>query len=483
VSLDAEVCVIGGGPTGAALASRLATLGHDVVVVERHAFPRPHVGESVSPGVWPLLELLGARAAVEAAGFPRSVRARVRWGEPERLRSTVAQPGITVDRGAFDQLLLINARRAGATVFQTATARRCVLGADGWKVEIATADGTRVIRARFLADATGRRRVLCGTRRHTSVPTVALHACWRGVRAEEAQTRIEARPEGWLWGAHLRGGMFRAMAFVDLEFVRRRHGRGIERLYRSLLADSSLFDDLVAGEARLEERFRACDATCYTDENPIGDTFVKVGEACFAIDPLSSSGVQTAIQTGVAASAAVRSILAEDGDTSAAIQYYQELQEHSARNHARLTARAYRDCEEYAEEPFWRRRAAQAPAVRPTHPPTPLADLLPARVRLTRDAILLPSPCVVGDRVELRRALSHPTLSRPVAYLGGVEVAPLLDRLTDDRALGDVLTDWQRILASGAAVSIAGWLVQRGLIEAVEGGVNRRHRNMVRASL
>jgi flavin-dependent dehydrogenase len=459
--------VIGGGPAGAALATRLATLGHDVVVVERYAFPRSHVGESVSPAVWPLLELLGARAAVEAAGFPRSVRARVRWGERERLHSTVAQSGVTVDRGAFDQLLLNNARGAGATVCQTATVRRCTFGADGWKLEIATADGTRVIRARFLADATGRRRVLRGARRHTSVRTVALHACWRGVRAEEAQTRIEARPQGWLWGAHLPSGTFRAMALVDLELVRRRDARGIERLYRSLLADSSLFDDLVAGEARLEERFRTCDATCYADENPIGDTFVKVGEACFAIDPLSSSGVQTAVQTGVAASAAVRSILAEDGDSSAAMQYYRELQEHSVRSHARLTARAYGDCEDYAEEPFWRRRAAQEPAVRQRHPPTPVADLLPMRVRLTRDATLVPSPCVVGDRVELRRALSHPTLPRPVAYLGGVEVAPLLDRLTDGRALADVLTDWERTLGSGATVSIAGWLVQRGLIEAV----------------
>jgi hypothetical protein len=441
-------------------------MGHDVVVVERHAFPRSHVGESVSPGVWPLLELLGARAAVEAAAFPRSIRARVRWGQPERLSST-AEPGITVDRGAFDQLLLSNTRGAGATVFQTATARRCTLGADGWKVEIATADGTRVIRARFLADATGRRRVLCGTRRRTSARTVALHACWRGVRAEEAQTRIEARPEGWLWGAHLPSGMFRAMSFVDPELVRRRDAGGIERLYRSLLAGSSLFGDLVAGEARLEERSRGCDATCYTDDNPISDTFVKVGEACFAIDPLSSSGVQTAIQTGVAASAAVRSILAEDGDTNAAMQYYRELQEHSVRSHARLAAGAYSDCEEYAEEPFWRRRAAQAPAVQPSRPPITLTDLLSARVRLTRDATLVPSPCIVGDRVELRRALSHPTLSRPVAYLGGVEVAPLLDRFTTDRALGDVLTEWDRTLGSGVAMSIAGWLVHRGLIEAV----------------
>jgi flavin-dependent dehydrogenase len=64
-----DVCVVGAGPSGSALAIRLAQLGHDVSVIERSMFPRSHVGESLSPGIWPQLELLGVAQAVAAAGF------------------------------------------------------------------------------------------------------------------------------------------------------------------------------------------------------------------------------------------------------------------------------------------------------------------------------------------------------------------------------------------------------------------------------
>jgi flavin-dependent dehydrogenase len=468
--LDADVCVVGGGPAGAALACRLATLGRHVVVVERHPFPRPHVGESVSPGVWPLLDMLGARTAVEAAGFQRAIEALVHWGSPEPHPLMNAEPGLTVDRGVFDQLLLDRARAAGATVLQPATARPASAVDGGWILPVLTADGARTIRARFIADASGRRRVLGGRRRRTSARTLALHASWRGLSESGAQTVVEARPEYWLWGAHLPDGAFRAMAFVEPELVRRRllrTGQDLGQLYRELLAGAPLFRHVVAGEARLEGAVSACDATCYADEDPIDATSVKVGEAGFAIDPLSSSGVQTAIQTGVAASAAVHSILCEDGEVDAAVAYYREHQRHAVERHARLAARSYGDCASYAAEPFWRRRAAEAPEPPAARAPIALRNLLPLRVRLPCGSTLAPTPCVVGDRVEWRRALSHPTLSRPVAFLGDSELAPLLDKLDADRLLGEVVEDWARSVTPALAYSIAGWLASRGLLDPI----------------
>jgi len=460
--LDAEVCVVGGGPAGSALACRLATLGRRVVVVERQAFPRPHVGESVSPGAWPLLELLGAKADVEAAGFPRAGAARVRWGGPERRLESV-EPGITVDRGTFDQLLLDRARAAGATIVAPATARRAAAVPGGWVVPVSNPDGPRTIRARFVADASGRRRVLGGRRRRTSPRTLALHACWRGAGYGGAQTLVEARPDYWLWGAHLPDGTFRAMAFVDPELMRTE--REIGRLYRELVAAAPLFGQALAGAASIEGGVQACDATCYAADDPIDATSVKLGEAAFAIDPLSSSGVQTAIQTGVAASAAVHSILSEDGQVDAAVEYFREHQRHAVERHAQLAARSYGDCAAYAGEPFWRRRRAGDAPEPPARAPVPLEDLLPVRVRLAAGATLEPAPCVIGDRVRLRRALSHPALARPVAFLGDCELAPLLDRLGADRRLGEVVEDWARAVTPAAAYSIAGWLAARGLLD------------------
>lgn len=55
MATKADICIIGGGPAGSVLAARLAQFGLRVCLVERAEFPRRHLGESLSPGVLPLL--------------------------------------------------------------------------------------------------------------------------------------------------------------------------------------------------------------------------------------------------------------------------------------------------------------------------------------------------------------------------------------------------------------------------------------------
>ena len=63
--------------------------------------------------------------------------------------------------------------------------------------------------------------------------------------------------------------------------------------------------DLLRGCRRLR-RSRVCDASSYRFAEVVTSDAIRVGEAAFAIDPLSSSGVQTAMQTGLAAAATIR---------------------------------------------------------------------------------------------------------------------------------------------------------------------------------
>lgn len=457
---ECEVCVVGGGPAGAALATRLAQLGHHVMIVEQRRFPRPHVGESFSPAIWPLLETLGVRERVAANGFTQVRRARVRWRNDVE-EQVLLEGGLTVDRGAFDTTLLDRAREAGAVVLCPATARRPARRVEGWSVPLED----RVLHARFLADATGRRRLLGGGRTPAAPRTLALHALWSGVvPAHGSQTWIDALAQGWFWGAHLPGGGWRAMAFIDPEtMVAARHDR--ERLYRRLLSASPLFSELVTS-AELAGRVASCDATSYTTTTPIDTTSVKVGEAAFAIDPLSSCGVQTAIQTGLAAAAAVHSILAPDGDTHAALAYYTDHQRYSVQRHAATAAGRYAEHRLHTDARFWRRRRADSPP-QPSlsREITRFADLLPLRVRLTAAAVIVDIPCLLGDRIELRRALTHPSLDRPVAFLGGIELAPLLADLPSAHSLAAALSTWA--VPSGRALEIAAWLHQRDLLEIV----------------
>ena len=77
------------------------------------------------------------------------------------------------------------------------------------------------------------------------------------------------------------------------------------------------------------------------------------------------------------------------------------------------------------------------------------------------------TPCHVGDAIERRPALTHPDLARPVAFLGGCELAPLLDDLELCTTLGEAIGAWEAGLPAGRGQDIAAWLHRRRLIEVV----------------
>src|SRR6266571_2354059 len=100
MKFECDVCVVGAGPAGATYAARMAQMGRQVLLLERLPFPRPHVGEAMTPAVLDLLDVSGARAAVEALGVVHTPRARVRWvdGKVNLVASPSGRPGFTVDR-------------------------------------------------------------------------------------------------------------------------------------------------------------------------------------------------------------------------------------------------------------------------------------------------------------------------------------------------------------------------------------------------
>ncbi|MFD2090702.1 flavin-dependent monooxygenase QhpG [Blastococcus deserti] len=448
-----DVCVLGGGPAGATVAARLARLGHRVVVLERRPFPRQHVGESLSPAAWPVLDAAGIpRAAARATGVPVRT-AGVRWRTDEEEQLLLGE-GLTVDRGAFDTLLLDRARAAGAVVRAPLRADRPERVAGGWRVP--TPDGA--VHARFLADATGRRRLLGGRREATSPRTVAVHARWAGAwPADGPQTRIAAVADGWLWAAALPGGHVRTLAVTDPEVLAAEGGGSLLERFAGAAPG--------VGAPPEGAPVRVCDATSYRVRPPVEADAVRVGEAAFAIDPLSSSGVQTAVQSGLAAAATAATLLG-GGNGAAALEYYGDLVRAAADVHARTASALYREHQRHAGERFWQRRAAP-PAVATRSPGPALADLLPRRTRLVPSAALRPTACLVGDAVDHRPALHAPGLDRPVAFVGGHPVAPVLEQLRAAPTLAAAVAHWDRAWP-GRGLQLAEWLHRHALLEVAD---------------
>ena len=461
----ADICVIGAGPAGSTYAARMAQLGHDVCLIERARFPRRHLGESLSPGVLPLLATTGARDAVEAAGFRRVRNVHVKWDGELKVREDAREEGLLVDRGDFDRLLLERARTLGVRVLQPANVRERKGGDGGWRINVETAGGAARIHADFVADAGGRSAGYAAQRQRTGCRTLALYAYWRGSDLP-AEPRIEAGADAWYWGVPLPDGTYNTLVFVDVKQFRAASAGSLQGRFLALLARSGLMTG--CRDAHLTGTVLAADATPYLDAGSVTPSSIKVGEAALAIDPLSSSGVQKAMQSALAAAIVTNTLLRMPASGGAALSFYRANLADASARHCRWTAGHYGTVAARSGGRFWEDRAAGAAPEPPVLARTPLdAHALSAtRVALSRQLEFVEVPCIDDEFVTLRQALRHPGLEGPVAYVGGWELAPLLRRLPAASTPLQIAQSWSDRMPLQSGVALAGWLYNNGILVA-----------------
>jgi flavin-dependent dehydrogenase len=472
--LETEVCVVGAGPAGSTIARRLAQLGHEVYLIEQAVFPRRHVGESLSPNILPLFDVLGFRERMEAASFLRPERAIVWWSETGgSFRSQSRTPGFQVDRAVFDQILLDAAEAAGVRVIQPARVlglKRSEMIAP-WYVRGDCRGELFDFRARFLVDATGRRSLLQNHKKRCSAPTLAIYAYWRNARIEGPETRVEAGADEWFWGAPLPDGSFNATVFVD-PFTCAGGRRALEAIYRAKLAQSSLLSGCLSGE--ISGPVEVCAATSCMDEDPVNENSIKVGEASVCIDPLSSQGVQAAMQSALQGSIVVHTLLARPANASPAIQFYRDRQTETAEFHARLAARCYAEQRAFRHRMFWQRRARLSANKQPVGGVFEKRVLdMGSSVRVSAETTLADVPCIRDDFVLTLPAIIHPNLDRPVVFIGGIEIGGLLAFLSQTRSLREILQRWSTQISADRSMEVLSWLIAHGVI-GVEPDRSRR---------
>lgn len=463
--LKAEVVVIGGGPAGCVAALRLASLGHEVCLLERVGPGGSRsVGEAFSAGVVRQLEFLGLGGAVEAAGSLRFPGSEVRWGT-ERFEHRPTHPdALTVDRRAFDAALLEAVVRRGVRVLRPAAARGAGRTPTGWAVEARTPDGPLTLHAGFVIDASGRAGFLPRKRSRISPPTIALFAYWRAPNLPRIP-RIDAGPREWYWGSPVPDGSYNAMVFLDRD-DQRAESRSIESRYCDLIERSGL---LAGCRARIDGSVRARDAGAYSDALSTGPGYLKIGEAAFAVDPLSSSGVQISIRTALVASVVTHTILTHPDRTDLALAFYRNDHAEIVARHSAWAAQNYRENTRHAGEAFWHSRATRedSRALRKS-PQGPSALHREDRLVPCTQLAVRPMPCLVGDFVEVRSAVAHPSLDRPIVFLENANLAELMAEIRPGATVAEVTDAISRRIAQPEAERILMWLLERKLLQPLE---------------
>ena len=111
-----RIHILGGGPAGSAAALAVLREGGRVRVIEKSRLPRHKVcGEFFSPEIGPELAQLGVWDAFLAAGPARVRRTALHFGKSSKS-ANLHEPAFGLSRYAFDQIMLDQARAAGAEV-------------------------------------------------------------------------------------------------------------------------------------------------------------------------------------------------------------------------------------------------------------------------------------------------------------------------------------------------------------------------------
>jgi flavin-dependent dehydrogenase len=457
----ADVCVIGAGPAGSTFAARMAQLGHRVHLIERQCFPRRHLGESLSPGVMTLLRAADMHETVEAAGFPAVKGVWVKWPDGPKLREDTGAKGLLVDRGEFDLRLLDRVRAFEVEVHQPAIVRQQIWDGTRWCFTI-DVDGTpKVLEADFVADASGRRSA-SGRQMKPGASTLAVYGYWRGAALPELP-RIEAGQDGWYWGVPLPDGTYNTLVFVDPVWFRSAPGSTMSDRFLKLIDRSGLMQD--CRDVELIAPVRAVNATPYLSSDCVAPTRIQLGDAALAIDPISSSGVQKAIQSALSGAIVANTLLRRPESTDAALGFYRAQLTDASERHRRWAGEHYRDVADACHRPFWRQRSATHAEMDP--PPLPAINaraLSTTPVELSPELEFISTPCLQGDFVNLASALHHPRLTSPLVFLGGRELAPLLQTLPPGKTPLQIAQSWSNRMPLESGMAIAGWLINHGIL-------------------
>ncbi|MCY1071295.1 NAD(P)/FAD-dependent oxidoreductase [Nannocystis sp. RBIL2] len=332
--MDFDIGIIGGGPAGSATASYLSRAGLKCVVFERELFPRPHVGESLVPAATRVFKEIGFLETLEKAGFPKKYGAA--WTSADRAPVYAMQfEGLSadchvdirfdereqagvdrnhtfhVDRAKFDLMLLQHAHQLGAEVYEGVRVRGVDLS-DPTQPTVHFKLGQQDIRTRvrMVIDASGRHTLLGNQLKLKVVDPVfnqyALHAWFEGYdrtrlshgRGQPEYIFIHFLPltNTWVWQIPITETVTSiGVVTQKSNFAKSRQDRE-QFFWECLQSRPELYEGLRAAQQVTPLKDEG--DYSYAMREICGDGFALVGDAARFVDPIFSSGVSIALNSG-----------------------------------------------------------------------------------------------------------------------------------------------------------------------------------------
>ncbi|MEO6282990.1 MAG: NAD(P)/FAD-dependent oxidoreductase [Dyadobacter sp.] len=279
--------IIGAGPAGTSCAIQLLKAGIEVTILDKQHFPRSAPGETLHPGIEPLLKELGVWEEIEEHSFLRHSGIITEFQDSAKLdlyHSEGDWEGFQFPRETFDQLLLNKAITLGAKFYPGTKLIDVVLDSAGIATVITD---SRNFNASFFIDASGRNAVLpkkLNIRYQNFSPPLFVHYGY--VETEDSSSfptpRIIWDTNGWLWVSRISEKLVNWNRLYPLN----------HKIAKNWLPEC-LQNLKPTGTPN------AANVTWRIAENVSHNNYFLIGDAAFTLDPLSSKGVLKAIMSGM----------------------------------------------------------------------------------------------------------------------------------------------------------------------------------------
>jgi len=330
---ETDVIVIGGGPAGATASTLIAQKGFRVQLFEREKFPRFHIGESLIPETYWVLERLNMLPKMKKSCFVKKhsvqfVNSTGKLSAPfyfsDNKPHECSQTWQVV-RSEFDQMMLENAREHGVEAHEGIRVLDVLFEGDrAIGVRLRETDGTlHDVLAKVVVDASGQSGLLQNRfKLRVWDPVLNKGAIWtywegayRDTGRDEGATIVIQTPnkQGWFWNIPLHNNRLSLGVVAPFDYLfkgRRDH----EQTYHEEVEKCPAVKERIKDAKRVSGYFATKDYS-YRATKWAGDGWVTVGDAFGFLDPLYSSGVLLALKSGeMAADAIVEGL--QKGDTT-----------------------------------------------------------------------------------------------------------------------------------------------------------------------
>ncbi len=322
-----DVLIMGGGPAGSIAAAKLVQAGLQVKVIEKMTFPRFVIGESLLPRCNELLAEANMLEAIQAAQF--QVKPGVAFQTNTQLEvvhfsenlGEVFNSSYQVKREVFDHELLKDAQAKGADVEFEASViaydpEQCITTVENKQGEQTRYQTKKVI------DASGYGRVLP---RLLDLDTPSSQATRKAIfcrmtgdirplpKDKEGYIFVDIHDNNqvWIWNIPFEDGVTSCGIVCEESYFE-----------KTGLTEAEFFDYIIKSNQTASKRYENAvkinevgfiNGYSAAVKQLFGDHFVLVGNASEFLDPVFSSGVTLALESG--AKAADLTILELQGKT------------------------------------------------------------------------------------------------------------------------------------------------------------------------